>query len=275
MKLNGRIFHLYNDAQKLRDQLDGVDVQPSDEYVYGVNTDAMISGRACTLGYTPEVLGPYFLENFLETVKQSDVRSAGFQVVVGGDAYGSGSSREVAVVAHRGAGIELVVADSFQRIFQENMVYSGMPFTTDRSVLTKLEAGEDVDLDALSDALPPFFRAVSQAGGLMKYGTLLSNGEVHPTYETARETRPMNIVEKIVAARAWAGPAHQTVSRLSRLGTKFLPVVHFAACMNTRQVWLWTCTKKNGGLPLCIAQRWLPRLRTILCSFPTRPYPKV
>ena len=206
MKLNGRIFHLYNDAQKLRDQLDGVDVQPSDEYVYGVNTDAMISGRACTLGYTPEVLGPYFLENFLETVQQSDVRSAGFQVVVGGDAYGSGSSREVAVVAHRGAGIELVVADSFQRIFQENMVYSGMPFTTDRSVLTKLEAGEDVDLDALSDALPPFFRAVSQAGGLMKYGTLLSNGEVHPTYETARETRPMNIVEKIVAARAWAGP---------------------------------------------------------------------
>jgi len=67
-------------------------------------------------------------------------------VVVGGDAYGSGSSREVAVVAHQGAGIELVVADSFQRIFQENMVYAGMPFTTDRGVVARLEAGEDVDL---------------------------------------------------------------------------------------------------------------------------------
>ena len=66
--------------------------------------------RACTLGYTPEVLGPYFLENFLETVKKSDVQQGGFQVIVGGDAYGSGSSREVAVVAHRGAGIELVIA---------------------------------------------------------------------------------------------------------------------------------------------------------------------
>ena len=111
MKLNGRVFHLYNDAQTLRAQLAGLDVSSEEEYVYGVNTDAMISGRACTLGYTPEVLGPYFLENFLETVQQSDVKSAGFQVVVGGDAYGSGSSREVAVVAHRGAGIELVIED--------------------------------------------------------------------------------------------------------------------------------------------------------------------
>lgn len=206
MKLNGRVFHLYNDAKKLRAQLAGLDVSSEGEYVYGVNTDAMISGRACTLGYTPEVLGPYFLENFLESVQQSDVQSAGFQVVVGGDAYGSGSSREVAVVAHRGAGIELVIADSFQRIFQENMVYSGMPFTTDRAVLTRLESGEEIDLNALSDALPPFFRAVSQAGGLMKYGTLLTEGAIHPTYETERAKRPMNIVEKIVARRAWAGP---------------------------------------------------------------------
>ena len=91
-----------------------------------------------------EILGPYFLENFMETVGKSEVQNGGFQVVVGGDAYGSGSSREVAVVAHRGAGIELVIADSFQRIFQENMVYSGMPFTSDRGVLTRLQAGEDV-----------------------------------------------------------------------------------------------------------------------------------
>ena len=66
----------------------------------------MISGQACTLGYTPEVLGPYFLENFLEEVQKDHVCDGDFQVLVGGDAYGSGSSREVAVVAHVGAGIE-------------------------------------------------------------------------------------------------------------------------------------------------------------------------
>ncbi|MFK7929942.1 MAG: aconitase family protein [Myxococcota bacterium] len=207
MSLTGRVLHLVDDAVALRAQLDGtpVDLQGI-EYVYGVNTDAMISGRACTFGYTGEILGPYFLENFQETVRKGDVQTGGFQVAVGGHAYGSGSSREVAVVAHQGAGIELVVADSFQRIFQENMVYSGMPFTTDRSVLTRLEAGESIDLDSLFDALPPFFEQVARTGGLMRYGTHLLEGKVQPTYSTNATPRPMNIAEKIIAMRAWAGP---------------------------------------------------------------------
>jgi 3-isopropylmalate/(R)-2-methylmalate dehydratase large subunit len=106
----------------------------------------MISGAACTLGYTGDILGPYFLENFKEVVRKDAIKSGGFQVVVGGDAYGSGSSREVAVVAHQGAGIELVIAKSFQRIFQENMVYSGLPFTTDLKYVDRLKAGEDLDI---------------------------------------------------------------------------------------------------------------------------------
>jgi 3-isopropylmalate/(R)-2-methylmalate dehydratase large subunit len=206
MKLTGRILHLVDDAAALRAQLAGQDLDVSGaEYVYGVNTDAMISGRACTLGYTGEILGPYFLENFLEAVDTDAVRTGGFQVAVGGHAYGSGSSREVAVVAHQGAGIELIVADSFQRIFQENMVYSGMPFTTDREVLARLQAGEDIDTEALFDELPPFFRAVAKQGGLLAYGTRLLAGEVQPTYEIAREARPMNIAEKIIARNAWTG----------------------------------------------------------------------
>ena len=80
MKLTGRVLHLVADPANLRAQLDGgaPDVAGQD-YHYGVNTDAMISGRACTLGYTGEILGPYFLENFLEAVAKDDVRSGGFQ----------------------------------------------------------------------------------------------------------------------------------------------------------------------------------------------------
>ncbi len=206
MKLTGRVLTLFSDASAVRSQLDGGDRALADEDLhYGVNTDAMISGQACTLGYTPEVLGPYFLENFLETVRQDDVRGGGFQVVVGGDAYGSGSSREVAVVAHQGAGIELVVARSFQRIFQENMVYGGMPFTTDFGVVDRLKAGEDVPVAELHDALPPFFRQVAHAGGLLNYGLAWLEGTVEPWYDTKVERRPMNVVEKIVAAQAWTG----------------------------------------------------------------------
>ena len=210
MKLEGRILHLVEDVDALRSQLDGVDSEEvAGGYTYGVNTDAMISGKACVLGYTPEILGPWFLENFQETVRRDDVAQGGFQVVVGGDAYGSGSSREVAVVAHQGAGIELVVADSFQRIFQENMVYAGMPFTTDRGVLNRLEAGEDVDIMSLAEALPPFFRQVAESGGLMRYGTNLLAGVVAPVYATEREVRPLNCVEKIIAKRTWRGEGQE------------------------------------------------------------------
>ena len=207
MRLSRRILHLVDDPAKIRRQLDGIDFSPSDDstYVYGVNTDAMISGRACTLGYTPQVLGPHFLEDFQDTIKEGEVKKGGFQVIVGGHAYGSGSSREVAVVAHQGAGIELVVADSFQRIFQENMVYSGMPFTANRHVLDQLEQGEDVDLRQLATALPPFFRAVAEAGGLLPYGSRLLAGLGEPPYEIDRPRRPMNIAEKIIATNTWRG----------------------------------------------------------------------
>jgi 3-isopropylmalate/(R)-2-methylmalate dehydratase large subunit len=207
MKLSGRILSLVDDPAAVREQLDGSDVVagPDASFHFGVNTDAMISGAACTLGYTGDILGPYFLENFQEVVRKGDVQRGRFQVVVGGDAYGSGSSREVAVVAHTGAGVELVVAKSFQRIFQENMVYSGLPFTTDFGVLDRLRAGEDVDLAGLSEALPPFFRAVASAGGLLAYGTAMLAGEATPCYETEVAPRPMTCIEKIVAQRAWVG----------------------------------------------------------------------
>jgi 3-isopropylmalate/(R)-2-methylmalate dehydratase large subunit len=209
LKLNGRILHLVDNPELLRQQLDGGEISATDDYVYGVNTDGMISGQACTLGYTPEILGPYFLENFMETVKKEDVQSGGFQVIVGGEAYGSGSSREVAVVAHKGAGIELVVADSFQRIFQENMVYAGMPFTTDRNILTRLSDGDEVDSATLYSRLPPFFREVAETGGLMAYGTQLLAGNKKPAYLTDVPHRPMNIAEKIIATRAWRGEGQQ------------------------------------------------------------------
>ncbi len=205
MKLTGRLLYLTEDPGTLAAQLRGQDLDlPADVPLhYGVNTDAMISGAACTLGYTPEVLGPWFLQDFQEVVGHDQVRGGGFQVIVGGDAYGSGSSREVAVVAHRGGGIELVIARSFQRIFQENMVYGGMPFSTDLGLIDRLKQGQQLDLSELYEALPPFFRQVAYAGGLLEYGKQWLAGTVSPWYEVDRPVRPMNVVEKIVAGKAW------------------------------------------------------------------------
>ncbi|MEO1335911.1 MAG: aconitase family protein, partial [Myxococcota bacterium] len=231
MRLSGRILWLTDDADLIEQQLEGRDlIATADRHPslhYGVNTDLMISGAACTLGYTKEILGPFFLNNFKDCVKRDAVAQGRFQVAVGGAAYGSGSSREVAVVAHQGAGIDLVVAQSFQRIFQENMVYSGLPFTTDFSIIDALVAGEDIDTTRLADALPPFFRAVAAAGGLLQYGTDLLAGEASIPYNIARTPRPMNCVEKIIAQRVYTGADRATGVKSVRPGDQVLCEVGF------------------------------------------------
>ena len=126
-------------------------------------------------------------------------------MIVGGYAYGSGSSREVAVVAHQGGGIELVVAKSFQRIFQENMVYAGLPFTTDFEVVDRLKAGEDVAAMEFYDALPPFFSQVAHSGGLLNYGTNWLSGGVAPWYQIDTPKKPQNVVQKLRGQNAWTG----------------------------------------------------------------------
>lgn len=205
MKLNGRVLYISSKPSDVKKQLDGFTVEAPEEYHYGVNTDAMISGRACTLGYTTDILGPYFLENFQEVVEKDSIRTGGFQIIVGGDAYGTGSSREAAVVAHQGAGIELVVARSFQRIFQENMVYAGLPFTADFTVLADLIAGKTINVSDLHDALPPFFAQVAHSGGLLNYANRYLVGDAEPWYDTQAKSSALNVVEKIIAKRAWIG----------------------------------------------------------------------
>jgi 3-isopropylmalate/(R)-2-methylmalate dehydratase large subunit len=83
------------------------------------------------------------------------------------------------------------------------MVYGGMPFTTDFGVIDRLRAGEDVDTRAFFTALPDFFRAVAESGGLLEYGKGLLAGTTTPTYDTRPAARPLNAVEKIIANKVW------------------------------------------------------------------------
>ncbi|MGB0639813.1 MAG: aconitase family protein, partial [Myxococcota bacterium] len=74
----------------------------------------------------------------------------------------------------------------------------------------RLRDGEDVDVSEFYDELPPFFHQVAHAGGLLPYANAWLDGGVDPWYDTDAAATPMNVVEKIVAARAWAGgrPGH-------------------------------------------------------------------
>ncbi len=204
--LNGRrIFYYTEDAGLVRQQIEGRQLDYGGEpLVFGVSTDTIINGAACTLGYTEEILGPHFLVGKGDVVREGEIRGGRFAVVVGGESYGSGSSREVAVVAHRGAGIELVVAKSLERIFRENMTFDRLYFTTDFSVLERLRAGETIDLDGLMEkSLSPLNREIFFGGGLLEFGKRLLDGKARLPYSNKdRAAGPMTVAEKILAGRA-------------------------------------------------------------------------
>ena len=199
-----KVFYYTEDPLTVRNQIDGKPFRYNGEpLVFGVSTDTIINGAACTLGYTEPVLGPHFLVGKGDVIHENDVANGNFAVVVGGESYGSGSSREVAVVAHRGAGIKLVVAKSLERIFRENMTFDRLYFTTDFTVLDKLLSGETIDLDAIMENLSPLYKAIFFGGGLLEFGKKIISGKTELPYkESGRTKKPMTIAEKILSAKA-------------------------------------------------------------------------
>lgn len=170
---------------------------------YGISTDVIINGAACTLGYTEEILGPYLLENFGGYITKNYFKDKNIEVLVAGENYGSGSSREVAVVAHRGAGIKLIIAKSFERIFRENMIFDGFYFTSDFSILDKLLSGESVDLSSITErSLSPVYRQIFHSGGLLNYGaSLLKQNKVFKKEHNELKKNSMTVCEKIIASK--------------------------------------------------------------------------
>jgi len=90
-----------------------------------INTDEIIPARYLT-EITKEALKPYLLEDlkFEGFDPRRDI--AGKQVIVTRSNFGCGSSREHAPWALEVNGINLVIGESFARIFRQNMFNCGM-----------------------------------------------------------------------------------------------------------------------------------------------------
>ena len=79
-------------------------------------------------------------------IAKDSVLKAGFEVVVAGKRYGKGSSREHSVVAEMAAGVRLVIAESFERIYRQNADNVGLLTSTDLGLIDRIERGEAIDL---------------------------------------------------------------------------------------------------------------------------------
>lgn len=140
-----------------------------------IDTDVILPGRYLTLR-DPDALGRHCLEG-VDPGLAARLQSGAVLAV--GRNFGSGSSREHAVVALKAAGVRAVVAVSFARIFFRNAVNLGLPVVICAEAAASLEEGADATVDIAGgriqqggrawaiDPLGQEVTAILAAGGLV------------------------------------------------------------------------------------------------------------
>src|SRR5689334_4115908 len=73
-------------------------------------------------------------------------------------------------LAELSAGVRLVIAESFERIYRQNADNLGLLTSTDLGLVDRLERGEVLTLDELLADREPQAAAIVRAGGLLRYG---------------------------------------------------------------------------------------------------------
>jgi 3-isopropylmalate/(R)-2-methylmalate dehydratase small subunit len=150
-------------------------------HVFGdhVNTDAIIPATHL-VSHDPVELGSHLMEGhdpgFSSRVKPGDI-------IVAGEHFGSGSSREHAALAIKGAGVSCVIASSFARIFFRTAVNVGLPILESREVVEATKDGDRLRVDLRAGTVenltagvsfsvpryPEFMRRIIDAGGHINY----------------------------------------------------------------------------------------------------------
>lgn len=113
------------------------------KYGDNVDTDVIIPARHLNTADHKE-LASHCMEDidadFVNKVKQGDI-------MVGGENFGCGSSREHAPIAIKASGIDCVIAKTFARIFYRNSINIGLPILECPEASEKIEAGDKVSID--------------------------------------------------------------------------------------------------------------------------------
>jgi len=148
-------------------------------HVYGadINTDAIIPGK-----YTKTLDLATFADHVLEDLDPSfknKVQKG--DILVAGNNFGCGSSREQAPLALKAAGVAAVIAGYFARIFYRNAINIGLPVfeIPDFDIQTGDKISIDVHAGAItniskkvsyqSNPMPQVMVDILQAGGLVNY----------------------------------------------------------------------------------------------------------
>ena len=146
-------------------------------YGRDIDTDVIIPARYLNTT-EPSELAKHCLEDldvtFAGKVQQGDI-------IVAEENFGCGSSREHAPIAIKAAGVSVVVAKSFARIFYRNSINIGLPIMECPEAVDAVKQGDVVSIDTETGLItdettgetfqaqpfPPFICEIIEAGGLV------------------------------------------------------------------------------------------------------------
>jgi len=144
-----------------------------------IDTDAIIPARRCNTS-DPQVLAKYCMEDadpeFVHKMHRGDL-------IVADTNFGCGSSREVAPISLKAAGVSAVIAKSFARIFFRNALNIGLPILECPEAVEGIQEGDEVEVEPAAGVVrnltrgtafqavpyPEFLQRIIQLGGLLAY----------------------------------------------------------------------------------------------------------
>ena len=154
------------------------------KYGRNIDTDVIIPGRYANIAEAKE-LAEHCLEDldpdFVTNMSPGDI-------IVAETNFGCGSSREIAPLSIKAAGVSCVIAKSFARIFYRNAINIGLPIFECPEAVDGIEAGDEIEVDPATgkivnvtknlsfetEPLPEFIQEIVAEGGLMKYVAAIS-----------------------------------------------------------------------------------------------------
>jgi 3-isopropylmalate/(R)-2-methylmalate dehydratase small subunit len=149
------------------------------KYGANVDTDVIIPARYLNVSEARE-LAQHCMEDldkdFVGNVKPGDI-------IVAAANFGCGSSREHAPLAIKGAGVSVVIAKSFARIFFRNAINIGLPLLESAEAVDNTETGDMLEIDLAQGKIknvtqgkeftakpyPPFMSELIASNGLVEY----------------------------------------------------------------------------------------------------------
>ncbi len=148
------------------------------KYGRDIDTDVIIPARYLNTS-VPEELAKHCMEDldagFVAKMQFGDI-------LVAEENFGCGSSREHAPISIKSAGVSVIIAKSFARIFYRNAINTGLPIMEAPEAVDGISDGDTVTVDAdagiivnettgetyTAQPFPPFIKDIIEQGGLIE-----------------------------------------------------------------------------------------------------------